>query len=206
MKRDKKILYKASFIGLMLVLIMYVATFYGIASQGSINWGSISTLIAPLGALFFSVINIGIWLYQSELSITAMNRQVVVQEQITVLTELQSKLLLVSKNHGSYQEFKKIYWEAYRELTRWEIGIYKHIFTNYSDYISDAFRAICAIDGFWHNYYLTQDEITKEATSDTNDEDIQNNVSQLKLIELELPLLKIIQFYRAQINILSLHV
>lgn len=181
------------------VLTLHFGTIVDFLFKVHDSWGA---LVDTFGMLLFSVVNIGIWLYQSRLSTKAMKRQVILQEQLKLLTELQSKLLFVTKYHSSYEEFKKIYWDAYSELERWFYGIYAHIFKNDTRLISFAFSAMGAISEAWHKHHSLEVKYVEERSTDISFSEYYKSYFDFRdeLFELEKPLLEVIKYYRAQVD------
>ncbi len=184
-------------ISLVLVIVMtcYFVTFGGSLSKDRNDWGSFGALIGGLSMPLFSLANIKIWLYQSRRNIEAMKDQVILQERLTLLTGLQSKLLFVAKVHTSYIQFEQEYWESYRELKRWQFGIYAHIFDNNTTLLNNAFNTLEALDQTWKKYNLTNDRKSEEILTDISNPEFQKELSQH-----EQPLLDLIKFYREQVK------
>ena len=124
----------------------------------------------------------------------AMKHQVKLQERLTLLTGLQSKLLFVAKIHTSYDQFEQVYWESYRELKRWQFGIYEHIFANNDTLINNAFNTLEALDKTWKKYSLTADLKKENIVTDISNPEFQKELSQC-----EDSLLALLKFYRDQV-------
>lgn len=183
---------------LLFVIVMNIGTIVKFLSMVHSNWGA---LVGTFGALLFSVVNIGIWLYQSRVNTKAMKRQVILQEQLKLITELQTKLFLVCMPYQSYLDFKNAYKEAFIELKRWQFGVYEHLFKNDLEVFSDAYYAMNRIDEIWEDYNPDDDHSNWEFVSNIYDEDSQYRAQyHLQLIKYEQPLLRVIQFYREQIE------
>jgi hypothetical protein len=118
MERTVLVFFVITALALVIILSCYVVTFGGGLSNDHDDWGSFGSLVGGLSMLLFSLANIKIWLYQSRKNDEAMKHQVKLQERLTLLTGLQSKLLFVAKIHTSYVQFEQVYWESYRELKR----------------------------------------------------------------------------------------
>jgi len=194
MERTVLVFFVITALALVIIMSCYVVTFGGNLSNDHNDWGSFGSLVGGLSMLLFSLANIKIWLYQSRMNDEAMKHQVKLQERLTLLTGLQSKLLFVAKIHTSYDQFEQVYWESYRELKRWQFGIYEHIFANNDTLINNAFNTLEALDKTWKKYSLTADLKKENIMTDISNPEFQKELSQC-----EDSLLALLKFYRDQV-------
>jgi hypothetical protein len=171
MERTVLVLFVITALALVIILSCYVVTFRGGLSNDHDDWGSFGSLVGGLSMLLFSLANIKIWLYQSRKNDEAMKHQVKLQERLTLLTGLQSKLLFVAKIHT------------------------EHIFDNNDTLINNAFSTLEALDQTWKKYNLTADLKKENIVTDISNPGFQKELSQC-----EEPLLALLKFYREQVK------
>lgn len=178
----------------LLVITLYFITFHGNLSTKSSDWDAFGSLIGGISMLLFSVANIRIWLYQSNKNNDALLKQTKLTEKLRILSDIQFKLLNVTKIHMSYKAFQDVKSHAYKEIQDFESGVHGHVFINNVDLIKEAYRALERLENIWIEYRLP-DPSTPNSLGET---DIFDKKFQRKLLEQEEPIMKLIEHYRSQ--------
>jgi len=196
----QKVLNKVVNIILWIVIMFTVATMlvYAIVWGGSISnnskdWSMFATLISGMSMLLFSVANLKIWLYQTQISNETVIKQVRVTEQLHRLKSLEEKLLFVSQIHTSYDSLDNYMKEAYNELMKWKIGIHEAVFSNDETLIMEALGSILKEDELWKQFDIKPSP--ERSWSDTYSQEYRE-----QQIENQIPIKKLLGFYRDQIT------
>jgi flagellar basal body-associated protein FliL len=180
----------------VVILGMYFYTFRNGISNDSNDWSAFGTLVGSMGMLLFSVINIKIWLYQTEKSNKAMNYQIKLAEMLTVINPIQTNLLLISKLHYNYSDFEKYKEETLRILQRLDFDLFGHLFNVNHDLIKIAYKSVDELDEIWNMFRI--EDLSTQKKGET---DIFNQEFKKRIINFDnSPFLRIIKDLRSQIS------
>lgn len=176
----------------VITIIAYIIIWGGSFSRDREDWSMFASLISGVSLLLFSVINLKIWLYQTQISNETVIRQVKVTEQLSRLKSLEEKLLFVSQIHPSHDSLNKHITEAYNELMKWKIGIHESVFKNDENLIMGAINSILQEDELWEKHYIIP-------TQNSSLSDSYSQEYRKAQIENQIPIRKLLEYYRNQI-------